>query len=261
MPEAVARTLSPAKATRLHAIRRTVQVGMLALLGQWSFYGIFRCPFIVPYVSCQNCPVITCHGRLLTMFWGFWLLLPLSALAVGRAFCGWACPGGLVNQLLGLFAPLKARVRNAFTSVASFGGVAALLLCAWVWFALGQPRSNVPIRAGEFLGSVALTFEHAGTAWVVRTAVVLGLVAAGLLVSNFWCRFACPTGAGLGLLNRLSLLRFYKTEACNGCDKCRKVCEMGARPDERGCTNCGDCLGSCPVDAIGFGRPPKNAKP
>src|SRR5512138_3848353 len=75
--------------------RRIAQTMSLAILGQWSFYGIFRCPFLVPYVSCQNCPVITCHGRLFTMFWGFWLLLPVSVLLVGRAFCGWACPGGL----------------------------------------------------------------------------------------------------------------------------------------------------------------------
>ena len=79
--------------------RRLSQATMLALLGQWSLYGIFRCPFIVPYVSCQNCPVVTCHGRLFSLFWGFWLLLPVSVLLFGRAYCGWLCPGGLVNQL------------------------------------------------------------------------------------------------------------------------------------------------------------------
>ena len=111
---------------RVTVWRRLTQLMMLGLLGQWSFYGIFRCPFIVPYVSCQNCPVITCHGRILTMFWGFWLLLPASALLLGRAFCGWACPGGLVNQMLGKLAPFKARVRTRLAAWASWGGWLAL---------------------------------------------------------------------------------------------------------------------------------------
>lgn len=239
---------------RFKAARRTSQVAMLALLGQWSFYGIFRCPFIVPYVSCQNCPVITCHGRILTMFWGFWLLLPLSALLFGRAFCGWACPGGLVNQALSSLGAVRKRGRSLLARVAPWGKYLALAAALYVWFVLGQPRSNVPIRVGEFLGAVSLTFEHANSVWLVRSAVVLGFLVLGLAVSAAWCRFACPTGGALELLKRFSLFKVYKTEACNGCDKCLQVCGMATRPEEANCTNCGDCLGSCPRDAIGIGR-------
>ena len=35
----------------LTALRRLSQAVLLGTLGQWSFYGIFRCPFLVPYVS------------------------------------------------------------------------------------------------------------------------------------------------------------------------------------------------------------------
>ncbi|WP_243358802.1 4Fe-4S binding protein [Fundidesulfovibrio terrae] len=245
-----------ARAGRLPLLRRLSQLAMLAGLGQWSFYGIFRCPFIVPYVSCQNCPVLTCHGRILSLFWGAWLLLPVSALLVGRAYCGWACPGGLVSQMLGKLAPVKARVRNAFTRIAPLGAYLALIGCLYVWFAMGQPRGNIPIRTGEFFGAVSLTFEHAGLLWLVRTGIVLTLVALGLGVANFWCRFACPTGGAFEIVKRFSLFKVYKTEACNGCDKCLKVCEMGTRPEETACTNCGDCLDSCPQGAIGFGRKP-----
>jgi len=241
---------------RVAVWRRFTQLVMLGVLGQWSFYGIFRCPFIVPYVSCQNCPVITCHGRLFTMFWGFWLLLPVSALAFGRAFCGWACPGGFVNQMLGKLAPAKLRAKNAFTRLAPYGAYLALAGCLYVWLFMGQPRSNVPIRVGEFLGSVPLTFEHANIYWLTRTITVLALIAVSLGAANFWCRFACPTGGALDLVSRFSLFGVYKTEACNGCDKCRRVCEMGARPAEKGCTSCAECLDKCPEDAIRFGRKP-----
>ena len=246
----------PATKIRLTVWRKLTQLVMLGLLGQWSFYGIFRCPFIVPYVSCQNCPVITCHGRILTMFWGFWLLLPLSAVLFGRAFCGWACPGGLISQALGKIAPFKARKRNILTRFAPWGAYLALAGCFYAWYAMGQPRSNVPIRVGEFFGAVALTFEHANLLWLVRTFSVLGLVALGLVLANVWCRLACPTGGALEIIKRFSLFGYFKTSDCNGCDKCLRVCEMGTRPAEQGCTNCGDCADSCPEHAIRFGRKP-----
>jgi polyferredoxin len=238
----------------LTAVRRISQVVMLGILGQWSFYGIFRCPFLVPFVSCQNCPVITCHGRLFTMFWGFWLLLPVSVLLFGRAFCGWACPGGLVNQLLGKIAPFKARTRNFPTRYAPAGLYIGLLVSFGAYFYFEQLRANVPIRAGGFFESVGLTFEHAGTLWLVRSFIVIGFLALGLLAANAWCRFACPSGGMIEAVKRLSLFNFHKTSGCNDCDKCLKVCEMGTRPGETNCTNCGDCEDACPVGAIRFGR-------
>lgn len=229
---------------------------MLMLLGQWSFYGIFRCPFAVPFVNCQSCPVITCMGRITTLFWGFWLLLPVSALLFGRAFCGWVCPAGLLNQLLGTIAPFKQRLNSAFTRRAPWGKYLAILTVIYLFYALGNPRWAIPIRtAGDFREAIILTFANANQPWLIRTVVVLGLTASGLIMANFWCRYACPMGGVLDLSQHYSLFKIYKSSACNDCNKCLKVCAMGTRPEETNCTNCGDCLDSCPVDAIGFGRP------
>jgi len=250
IPDSEDRTGTPA---RLTAWRRLSQVAFITLLGQWSFYGIFRCPFVVPYISCQNCPVITCHGRLTTVFWGFWLLLPVTVILFGRAFCGWICPGGFVNQILGKAAPFKLRARNILTRFAPWGTCAGLAAAVYVYFSLGQSRENVPIRVGEFFHSVVLTFEHSGILWLVRTFFVLGFLVLALAVSNAWCRFACPTGGLIEILKRISIFGFRKTSDCTDCDACLKVCEMGTRPAEANCTNCGDCLGACPEDAIRFG--------
>lgn len=234
--------------------RRLTQTVGLLILGQWSFYGIFRCPFIVPYVSCQNCPVLTCHGRLFTMFWGVWLLLPLSVIFFGKSFCGWICPGGLTNQLFGKLAPVKLRVRNKFTRVLPYFKYLGLALALYVWLVWGQHREAVPIRIGDFFNSVALTFEHANLLWLIRTFFIIGFFVLGLLLSNAWCRFACPTGGILEAFKSLSLFKVYKNEACNDCDKCLEICEMGTRPAESDCTNCCDCLSVCPQDAIKIGR-------
>lgn len=234
--------------------RRLSQLVALVILGQWSFYGIFRCPFIVPYVSCQNCPIITCHGRLISMFWGFWLLLPMATLLFGRAFCGWACPGGLVSQISGTLAPWRGRNSNAFLRWASYGKFLGLVAALWTFFVLGQPRVDVPIRIGEFLPSVALTFAHAQPLWLTRTIFILAVLALGLVAANLWCRFVCPAGGALELLRLLAIFRYFKTARCNDCDQCRQVCELGTRPDEDNCTNCGDCRSACSRGAIVFGR-------
>lgn len=234
--------------------RRISQLALLGVLWQWSFYGIFRCPFIVPYISCQNCPVITCHGRLMSIFWGFWLLLPVSVILFGRAFCGWACPGGLLNQLLGKLAPVKLRTSNRWVRRAPWAMLLGLAVSVYAYFVLGQPRADIPIRVGEFFQSVALTFEHADRIWLVRSFFVLGFLLLGLVLANAWCRFACPTGGLLEFVKGISLFKFYKTSDCNDCNRCLQVCEMGTRPAEVNCTNCGDCLEACPEDAIRFGR-------
>ena len=235
--------------------RRLTQVVSVAVLGQWSFYGIFRCPFIVPYVSCQNCPVITCHGRLLTMFWGFWLAIPISALIFGRAFCSWFCPGGLLNQLLGMMAPAKLRIRNAFTKTTPHLKYLGLAAALYIWLYYGQPRAAVPIRIGDFFASFAFTFKNATPLWLFRSLFVLGFILIGLLLANAWCRFACPTGGVLEIIRSFSLFKVYKDEKCDDCNKCLQVCEMGARPAESNCTNCCDCCSVCPRDAIHIGRP------
>jgi ferredoxin-type protein NapH len=244
---------APVAPRRRSLARWLSQLAGTALLGQWSFYGIFRCPFTVPFVSCETCPVLTCHGRLLTVFWGFWLAVPIAALLAGRAFCGWACPGGLVNRLLAMLAPLRPRAEALFSRIAGAGAIAALAWAGFAFYTQGQRRVAVSIRVGGFFQSVALTFEHATPPWLVRTWVVLAILSCGIVVAHAWCRYACPTGGALELVRRFSLFRFRPTADCNDCGRCRRACDVGTGPDEPGCTGCGDCRSACPSDAIRFG--------
>lgn len=242
------------KVSKISWLRRILQLAFLGLLGQWSFYGIFRCPFLVPFVSCQTCPVITCWGRISSLFWGFWIGFPVLAIIFGRAFCGWACPGGLTNQLIGKLCFIKLRVKNEIVKKLSFGVFISLIISVWILLAMDNPRTMVPIRTGEFFNSIKLSFEHAETVWLIRSYIVIAFIFGGFVLANLWCRFVCPTAGVLELIKKVSIFRFYKTPACNNCNRCLKVCEMATRPDEQNCTNCGDCLNSCPVDAIKIGR-------
>ena len=235
-------------------LNRLLHAVMLAGIGQWSFYGIFRCPFIVPYINCQNCPVITCHGSIFSLFWGFWAGWVVLIALFGRAFCGWLCPGGALNRLMGIFARLRPQRENLMQRLLPWGKYLGLALSLQVLLAMNQPRVNIPIRVGEFFPAIAQTWDFAQPVWMVRTACILALVALGLVLPAAWCRFACPTGGVLEALRRFSLFRVRKTGACNDCDACKHACYMDTRPEEANCTNCGDCIPSCPQRCIGIGR-------
>jgi ferredoxin-type protein NapH len=232
--------------------RRVSQLGFLLVLGEFSFCGIFRCPFAVPYVSCGNCPVLQCPGR--DLWIPVWIGLLVSGLAFGRAFCGWGCPGGLVSELLGKLALMRGKSGKFLEAVSKYP---VALVSLFVLFLLNNPRWAIPIRTGDFINSVYLTFEHADRIWLLRTGFILGGLSLALIIPHFWCRYLCPTGGLLELLGRISLCKYFKTFQCNDCDRCRKACFAETRPGEVNCTNCGDCKPVCPVNAIKLGGPGK----
>jgi ferredoxin-type protein NapH len=160
----------------------------------------------------------------------------------------------LVNQVIGTVSLCKVRIRNRFSTIAAAGFLVGVAISLTLWLGLDNPRWMVPIRVGAFWSALRLSFEHASIFWLIRTFCVVGLLGAGIVVANLWCRFACPMGGVLDLVKRISLFRVFKTSVCNDCDKCLRACAMGTRPDEINCTNCGDCLDSCPIDAIKIGR-------
>ena len=236
---------------------RVLMVITLFGLGQWSFYGIFRCPFIVPYVQCQNCPVVTCHGRIFSVFWGFWGGLLVLAILMGRAFCGWLCPGGAVSRVLGFFSRFEFTKGGFCDKVLPWIKYLTLAVCLFLVFAMLQPRVNVPIRVGDPIMAVKQTFEFAEPVWIARTVLILALFALGILIPSAWCKFVCPCGGALELIKRFSIFRVFKTGKCDDCGKCQTACYMNTRPDETNCTDCGDCIGACPQDCIGLGRKPR----
>lgn len=128
--------------------RRTVQFLSLVLLGEWAFYGIFRCPFAVPYIGCGECPVVQCPGRKIWM-WS-WIGIGLSSLLFGRAFCGWICPGGFLAEILALPGNMRIRVRDTWIKILANGKYLMLGLSLWFFCMLNNPRWAIPIRTGDF---------------------------------------------------------------------------------------------------------------
>lgn len=198
-------------------------------------------------------------GALTTQFsWQAFLLDPLTfilwfAVAAalifwGRgAYCGWLCPFGALQELT--------------NRIARRLGVPQWTL-PW-----GLHERLWPVKYMIFLGlfGVSLasieTAEHLAEVEPFKTAIVLkfmrawpfvayalALLAAGLFVERFYCRYLCPLGAALAIPARLRMFDWLKRyrECGNPCQTCANECMVQAihptgeiNPNE--CLNCMHC--------------------
>lgn len=190
-------------------VNRIVLFCSALFLGEWAIFGIFRCPFLVPFVSCQNCPVLTCPGQAAWRFWGVWGAWLAALVFFGRAFCSWFCPGGFVNRVFAL-NPFKFKLDPDPVRNLSWGKYVTLFLCIMAYYYLDQPRVLLPIRAGEFFPAIGQTFDYASQIWLFRSWVVITIFLFGLFIAQAWCRFACPMGAFSNFSRNIQFSRYSR---------------------------------------------------
>ncbi len=177
-----------------------------------------------------------------------WFSLAAALLFWGRgAYCGWLCPFGALQELTNRIAK-------------------ALRIPQWTlpW---GLHERLWPVKYMIFLGLFGASLmsieqaEHLAEVEPFKTAIVLkfirawpfvvyalGLLAAGLFVERFYCRYLCPLGAALAIPARLRMfdwLKRYK-ECGSPCQTCANECPVQAihptgeiNPNE--CVNCLHC--------------------
>jgi len=205
----------------------------------------------------------------------------LTAITVGRVLCGWACPFGLLQDLLS-YLPVK-KERSPQSIIWGLKEVKWLLIVFFLFtsFLVGIRRSGPnPVDhatnpVGVFSDSAFSVLSPSGTLfaylpwmllWNTNALAATGLV--GMLkfallvvilvpsayVPRFFCRFLCPLGALLELLSPYKLLRISLTKVQK--DEFNKVltdiCPMGVQQeegsfvDDPGCITCGKCLTEFP---------------
>lgn len=239
--------------------RRASQVGFFFLTGEWLAIGWLRCPFGVPFVSCQSCPSTDCPGR--------WLQLPilgligLSALSLGRGFCGWVCPMGFVMDALGKIPKLRATISGRFTRIDRWlkpikylGLAAALYLILRLNLTDERAHAYVVRSPSVFnLQAIALAQVLGVAAYRVRMWIVIGALLVALVITRVWCRYLCPLGALLGLFNKFSLFGIARErEDLPRCGKYPRECVQHTMPGTTDCVMCGECVQGCPRQILGL---------
>ena len=206
------------------------------------------------------------------------MVASVLAVLVGRGWCGWACPLGYAQYLVGRFrAKLGLRYRELpYWAVAllDHGKYAILFVMVVVAVSIGVPNLGLEVYGDD----LALPFCQVCPAKPLFTLLQKGvgleplstsvpliaqlmfivLLVGSFFVRMFWCRL-CPIGAFTALFNRQSLFWLKKEPSkCTKCRICLRVCPMDIEEvfvemERRNitspeCIMCGRCVESCPED-------------
>jgi ferredoxin-type protein NapH len=272
---------------KLSHLRPWVQTGFLGVwlapVGRW-LHGIPGCVF-----HCYSCPlssfacpigVMANYAALLPAVWETPYLLAGLLLFVGAVcgslVCGWACPFGFLQDLLGKIVPWKITLPGWVGYFRYVVLVGLVLLLPVILGAKGIPFDKQTISicrlcpAGALEAGLPYSVQSvmAGHGWVMsglKTGILIGFFAVALFVHRPWCRIFCPLGGFLALFNRFSLFHLrYNPKECVECNLCRSRCSMGVKVDQKvnvsGCIRCLECT-TCGAIEPCFALPQKTAEP
>lgn len=224
----------------------------------YPFLYCYGCP-----LACSACPIGTLQNFVNLGICPFYLIgiMGLYGTIFGRAFCGWACPFGAFQDLLGVLGKKKRKLQP-FT-YSKFAMLA--LVIGFAWLAL---YSRLPVLetffckfcpAGSLFAALPAPFFYPEWEWgfffnvhIITLILTILLV---LLFSRFWCRYLCPLGT-IGVFNRLSIVTISRDSTkCTNCLKCLDVCPMGLEKVgdiglSSDCIMCGRCVEACTTDAL-----------
>lgn len=204
-------------------------------------YLVFSVVWIGGYAQAQLSVVnvLTFVNALLSGFrWDFFLLEPLifilwcatavSLLFWGRGpFCGWLCPFGSLQELLNKVAR-RLGIRQITIRFSWHERLWPLKYILFLGlFALSLNEMALAEQFAEvepFKTVVLLRFlrEWPFVLWAVA------MLAAGLFIERFYCRYLCPLGAALAIPGRMRLFDWLKRRKQCGfeCQTCAKDCPV-----------------------------------
>ena len=228
----------------------------------------------VPGLNCYSCPgaVGACPIGSLQSFlsqrtvrfpyYVVGLLLFFGAV-LGRAVCGFLCPLGWLQELIGRIPfPVK---KNHFKGDRALRYLKYAVLALFVVI-LPMRYALIPFfckyicPSGTLAGLMLAASDSAaagklGALFAGKLGMLIVIVLLSLIVWRPFCKYICPLGAVYALFNRFSLCRLEVDAAkCTGCGKCANACRMRVdplkAPDSGECIRCGMCADACPAEAI-----------
>jgi NosR/NirI family nitrous oxide reductase transcriptional regulator len=160
--------------------------------------------------------------------------IPLVVLLLGNVYCGYLCPFGAVQELLGFVLPKRFKAKPSLPTMtaARFVKYGVLFSLVIILFATGSKRLFA-------LDPLTTVFNRQFWTESVSAGLILVILVllAAPFVTRIWCRYLCPTGAFLSLFNLAGWLgcflpakKFGRCEFglggrdhldCIHCDRCR----------------------------------------
>lgn len=147
----------------------------------------------------------------------------------GKGFCGWICPFGSLQEWIRMLgAKLTKRKKSLLPAAVDekmrylkYGVVLLILIPTYITGRMVFENYDPFVAFFHFGKNI--------TRHLMPGYIILGVVIVfSLFIGRFWCRYFCPLGAVLGLINKISLFKIKR--------------------DSGTCTDCGLCDRKCPVD-------------
>jgi len=189
-----------------------------------------------------------------------WSAVALGLLFWGRGvFCGWLCPFGALQELTNAVAqrlgvrqialPQALHERLWVIKYTLFVAIVALSFYS-------MEQALILAEAEPFKTVISMRFLRAWPFVLFALAVLAG----GLFIERFYCRYLCPLGAGLAIPAKLKIFDWLRRRPQCGreCRLCEVKCTVGAidplgRINPNECVLCLRCQvvmndpGTCPV--------------
>lgn len=262
---------------RIETVRKITQFCCFLLFNAVVF-GLGPWPILLPVLGNLGTPLKTvgeAFGALQFMLYRLSLAallalasIILTAVFLGRAFCGWACPFGFAQDLFGYIKRKHTRVSlgtHKWMIQVKYWVLAIALFVSGTLaasFAMGTGQSykealgdfaKAPFNALSpadtlfaILPRIAFEIRYVILSWEtygaevtgiflestllwVRIAIMILTIALVVYVPRGWCRYLCPQGAFSALISQFSFLGLKRDPV-----KCAKV-------------GCRDCVEVCPM--------------
>jgi polyferredoxin len=193
----------------------------------------------------------------------FWTLVFISALLLGRAFCGWFCWFGGYLQLVE-WGIDKLKVKVPRREILYLGAIPFVALALKINGALiTNWLQDFPTTLTFRLSDVEPWGGQQTGISILITAVLYGPILFIILDRRAWCRYLCPLGALTKIFGSVGIGKVrLVNDKCIGCGKCSLVCDMKVdvmhelrthgEVKNSNCIRCLECTDECPEDSISF---------
>ena len=172
-------------------------------------------------------------------------LLILSAFTVvttllwGRLFCSSLCPFGALQDFITRLSPRRWR-RRVPQGIHDNAIYLKYLILGLILTGTVVAEETSLFQYFEPFGTL---FFMDGT--LALFSILIAFLAACFIVPRFYCRYACPLGAALGVVALVSPWRIRRVPQCEFCIVCEQACPTGAirrqNIDFKECVRCDIC--------------------